>query len=167
MNAHQGEKCGILNYSPSFCSIGQRGNTFPGKRAPMPSRILVINDDQSILDLFSLLLEAEGYEVIISRIAYEEVSDVDKLRPALIILDFKIDNHNAGWTFLQKLKMYRPTKDIPLILCTAALNDVRELEETLRQKGIPVIYKPFEIDELLLVIQQLLPSPPLRVVERS
>src|SRR5436305_14367317 len=133
----------------------------------MPPRILVINDDQSILDLFSLLLEAEGYEVIISRIAYEEVSDVDKLRPALIILDFKIDNHNAGWTFLQKLKMYRPTKDIPLILCTAALNEVREQEETLHQKGIPVIYKPFEIDELLLVIKQSLPSPSLRVVERS
>ena len=133
----------------------------------MPPRILVINDDQSILDLFSLLLEAEGYEVIISRIAYEEVSDVDKLRPALIILDFKIDNHNAGWTFLQKLKMYRPTKDVPLILCTAALKEVREQEEVLRQKGIPLIYKPFDIDELLQVVQQFLPPQSLRVVRQS
>jgi len=54
------------------------------------SRILVINDDQSILDLFGLLLKAEGYEVILSTRTYEDVSDVEQLRPALIILDFKI-----------------------------------------------------------------------------
>lgn len=123
----------------------------------MSPRILVINDDQSILDLFSLLLEAEGYEVITSKVTYEDVKDIEGLRPALIILDFKIGNHSLGWTMLQKLKLYRPTKDIPLILCTAALNEVREQEETLRQKGIPLIYKPFEIDELLQVVQQFLP----------
>lgn len=123
----------------------------------MSPRILVINDDQSILDLFSHLLEAEGYEVFTSKVTYEDVKDIEGLRPALIILDFKIGNHNLGWTMLQKLKLYRPTKDIPLILCTAALNEVREQEETLRQKGIPLIYKPFEIDELLQVVQQFLP----------
>lgn len=71
--------------------------------------------------------------------AYEEVSDVERLHPDLIILDFKMGYHNAGWALLQKLKMYRPTKDIPLILCTAALSEVRQQEDMLRQKGIPVI----------------------------
>ena len=37
-------------------------------------RILVINDDQSILELFPLILEAEGYEVLLSHAAYEEAS---------------------------------------------------------------------------------------------
>jgi DNA-binding response OmpR family regulator len=133
----------------------------------MASPILVINDDQSILDLFGLLLKAEGYEVILSMRTYEDVSDIEQLRPALIILDFKIGHHNAGWLLLQKLRMYHPTKDIPLIICTAALMEVHEQEETLRQKGIPVIYKPFDIDELLLVVQQFLPPPLLRVVEVS
>ena len=133
----------------------------------MSPRILVINDDQSILDLFSLLLEAEGYEVITSKVTYEDVKGIEDLRPALIILDFKIGNYNLGWTMLQKLKLYPPTKDIPLILCTAALNEVREQEEALRQKGIPLIYKPFEIDELLQVVQQFLPARSLRVVDRS
>ena len=133
----------------------------------MSSRILVINDDQSILDLFRLLLEAEGYQVILSKVAYEDVQEIEHLHPALIILDFKIGQHNLGWTLLQKLKMYPPTKDIPLILCTAALTEVREQEEALRQKGIPLIYKPFEIDELLQVIQQCLPPPSLKVVGHS
>ena len=133
----------------------------------MSSRILIINDDQSILDLFRLLLEPEGYEVILSKVTYEDVQDIEHLHPALIILDFKLGNHNLGWTLLQKLKMYRPTKDVPLILCTAALKEVREQEEVLRQKGIPLIYKPFDIDELLQVVQQFLPPQSLRVVRQS
>ncbi len=137
------------------------GIHFLRKEPPMSSCILVINDDQSILDLFDLLLKDEGYEVILSTVGYKDVKDIEQLCPALIILDFKIGNHNEGWLLLQKLKMYRPTKAIPLIICTAALKEVREQEETLRQKGIPVIYKPFEIEELLLVIQKCLSSLPL------
>lgn len=38
-------------------------------------------------------------------------------------------------SLLEKPKMYRPTKDIPLILCTAALSEVRQQEDMLRQKG--------------------------------
>lgn len=86
-----------------WCPL-QKGNQEPGSiklpgvltayaensKMLISSRILVINDDQSILDLFSLLLKAEGYEVFLSMITYEDVSDVEQLRPALIILDFKI-----------------------------------------------------------------------------
>jgi CheY-like chemotaxis protein len=127
----------------------------------MSSHLLVIDDDQSILEFFQLLLEAEGYEVSLSKIAFEQVSDVEQLHPDLIILDLKIGYRNEGWKLLQKLKMYPPTKNIPVILCTAALVEVREQEETFHQKGIPVIYKPFEVDELLHVVHQFLPPSSL------
>ncbi len=123
----------------------------------MPSHILVIDDDQSILEMFQSILETEGYRVSLAKIVFEEVYEVEQRHPDLIILDFKIGSHHEGWLLLQKLKMYRPTKDIPVFLCAAALTEVREQEETLRQKGIPVLYKPFDIDELLHVIHQCLP----------
>jgi DNA-binding response OmpR family regulator len=69
----------------------------------MSSRILVINDDQSILDLFDLILKGEGYEVILSRVNYEDVKDIEQLRPDLILLDFKIGNDNIGWLLLQNM----------------------------------------------------------------
>ncbi len=127
----------------------------------MASSILVINDDQSILELFRLILENEGYEVISSFVVYEDVKDVEQLQPALIILDVRIGYHAEGLLLLQKLKMYPPTKDIPVIICTAAVNEMREQEETLRQKKIPVLYKPFDVDELLKLVHQFVPSPPL------
>ena len=131
----------------------------------MASSILVINDEQSILELFQLILEDEGYQVSTSLVVYEDVKDVEKLKPELIILDIRIGYHAEGLTLLQKLKMYPPTKDIPVILCTAAVNEMREQEEILRQKKIPVLYKPFDVDELLKLVHQILPAPSLDQLE--
>lgn len=131
----------------------------------MALSILVINDDQSILELFQLILEDEGYKVNTSLVVYEDVKDVGQLNPDLIILDIRIGYHAEGLILLQKLKMYPPTKNIPVILCTAALNDIREQEETLRQKKIPVLYKPFDVDELLKLVHQILPASSLDQLE--
>ncbi|GCE30858.1 hypothetical protein KDA_63420 [Dictyobacter alpinus] len=125
----------------------------------MPSHIVVINDDESILDLFRMILEGEGYKVSTSVETMENVRDVERLKPDVVILDLKIGQQEEGWVMMQKLRMYPPTRSIPLILCTAALNEVRQQEDTLQDKGIPVVYKPFDIDEILKAINSVLPDP--------
>jgi CheY-like chemotaxis protein len=124
----------------------------------MATRVLVINDDESILELFKLILEGEGFEVFSSEEAIENIADVERIQPDLVILDLKMGMQQEGWTMMQKIRMYPPTQHIPMILCTAALNEVREQEGTLQDKGIPVVYKPFAIDDLLQAIHVVLPS---------
>ncbi len=87
--------------------------------------------------------------------ANEDAREIAKLMPDLIILDFKMNKHNVGILMLEQLKMYRPTKDIPVLICTAALKDIREQEDVLVQKGIPVLYKPFDLDELLQLVKKM------------
>jgi CheY-like chemotaxis protein len=122
----------------------------------MTARVLVINDDQAILELYSLLLEGEGYEAHLSKIAMEDVHQIEELSPDCIILDLKLGFGRNGLTLLQQLRMYRPTADIPVILCTAAVKMVREQEDILKQKGIPIVYKPFDVDDLLATLSQVL-----------
>ena len=124
----------------------------------MAARILVINDDESILELFKLILEGEGFEVYSSEEAIENIADVERIQPDLVILDLKMGMQQEGWTMMQKIRMYPPTQHIPMILCTAALEEARQQEDTLQDKGIPVVYKPFAIDELLHAVQTVLPS---------
>ena len=125
----------------------------------MVSRILVMDDDQNILELFRLILEPEGYEVHTAFLPFEHVREVEKISPSLIILDLKFGGHAQGMLMLQQLRMYAPTMRIPILVCTAALSEMRDQEETFRRKGIPILYKPFDIDELLEVVRQLLPLP--------
>jgi DNA-binding response OmpR family regulator len=121
------------------------------------ARILVVNDTQEILELFRMLLEEEeGHEVILSGFPFEQISDVEKIKPDLIILDFIFGDQKSGWQMLQMLKMQRSTADIPVIVCTAALDAVREQEGYLVSKGVHVVYKPFDIDQLISNVRQLL-----------
>ncbi len=122
------------------------------------ARILVVNDIQAILELFRTLLEEEGYEVVLAGFPFQQISDIERINPDLIILDFVFGDQKTGWQMLQMLKMRRSTATIPVIACTAALDLVREQEGYLVSQGVHVIFKPFDIDQLLASIKQVLES---------
>ncbi len=133
----------------------------------MAVRILVVNDDQDILDVFKTVLEDEGYEAILYRYLITDLSEIAQLNPDLIILDLMFDHQNLGWNLLQKLRMFPNTASIPVILCTAASRQVMEQVEYLKSKEIPIIFKPFDLDELLQAIHQQLAPPLAQQLEKA
>jgi CheY-like chemotaxis protein len=113
-------------------------------------RILVVNDTKEILELFRDFLETElGHKVTLMSFAPDELDRIADEKPDLIIIDFVIgDREMEGWQLLQKLRMYRPTAQIPIIACTAAVRQVREQEAYLLEQRIEVVLKPFGLDQL-------------------
>ncbi|GHO47794.1 response regulator [Ktedonospora formicarum] len=124
------------------------------KQKQTKQRILVVNDTQSILEMFREILEFEGFEVILSSFPLQKVQEIEHIQPDLIILDFIFGAQKIGWQMLQLLKMHHPTARIPVIVCTAAINEVQEQEGYLVSQGIQILYKPFDIDLLLETINQ-------------
>jgi DNA-binding response OmpR family regulator len=122
----------------------------------MGARILVVNDTEEILDLFREILEDEGYETVLMGMAFKDVHEVEHARPDLIILDYVFGTEKLGWQMLQMLKMYAPTSRIPIIVCTAAIREVREIESEMLARGIRVVPKPFDLDELLGTVKSAL-----------
>jgi len=122
----------------------------------MATHIMVINDTQEILELFEDLLTSEGYEVTLYSYGVHDMKEVERIAPNLIIIDYLIGDERTGWQMLQKLKMTRSTAPIPIIVCTAALNQVKEIEGWLTQKRITVVLKPFDVDDLLTAVRRAL-----------
>lgn len=125
----------------------------PGKK-----HIFVINDTTAILELFRDLLHDEGYRVTTDGFSVEMIEMLARIRaeqPDLIVLDFVILDEGKGWQFLQLLKMDRETRDIPVIVCTAASKLVEELQTHLDDMGVSVVLKPFDIDRLLNEITKI------------
>ena len=122
----------------------------------MPARIMVINDTQEILELFQDLLTEEGYEVVLHSFSIRDLDEVEKVKPDLIILDLVIGGEETGWQTLQKLKMRRSTAGIPVIVCTAAVKAAKEMEGYLHVKGVGLVLKPFDIDDLLEAVKDAL-----------
>jgi CheY-like chemotaxis protein len=119
--------------------------------------IFVINDTAAILELFTDLLQEEGYRVSVDGFSVEMIEMLERIRnerPDLIVLDFVIQDEGKGWQFLQILKMDRETRDIPVVVCTAAAKLVEELQVHLADMRVAVVLKPFDIDHLLAEIQK-------------
>ncbi|GCE07166.1 hypothetical protein KDAU_44950 [Dictyobacter aurantiacus] len=116
--------------------------------------ILVIDDSRDILDLFRDILEAEGYEVSLAESVPTNVRDLDPPHPNLVILDYRFGKQQEIWQFMQSMENCRATASIPLILCSTDLQVVDNLEDYVERKHIPVVYKPFDIDELALTVHQ-------------
>jgi CheY-like chemotaxis protein len=125
--------------------------------AKKSKRIMVINDTQEILELFRQILEEEaGYEVRLSSFEPQMLEHVKEYKPDLIISDHVFGEEKIGWQFIQRLKMDRETATIPVIVCSGAIKELKEMEGYLTQKGIGVLYKPFDIDELLNLVEMKL-----------
>lgn len=110
---------------------------------------LVVNDTKEILDLFRDILTEEGYDVILNTYAPRDLDALLEVDPDIVILDFMMGNEAVGWQLLQKMKMHRSTQLIPVIVCTGAVQMVRELDGQLASKNVGVVLKPFDIDDLL------------------
>ena len=126
---------------------------------PDGAHVMVVNDTPEILELFEALLGDEGYRVTTDRFTIEMgemLQRVRDLRPDLLILDFMIGREGMGWQFLQMVRMDRGTRRIPVIVCTGAVNQVREMEPHLDEMDVAVVLKPFDIDHLLSVIARRL-----------
>ena len=119
--------------------------------------VLVINDTQEILELFSVILHEEmGLEVTLDSYRPRILEDIKEIKPDLIISDHVFGEEKIGWQLLQSLKMDRATADIPLIICSAAIKDLKEIEGHLTARDVGVLYKPFDVDELINLVNKKL-----------
>lgn len=128
--------------------------------AQRKQRILVVNDTQEILELFREVLEEAGYEAVLFSYAPHEIVEVERVQPDLIIVDIVFGNAVLRWQLLDKLKMHRPTAHVPVVVCTAAVREAREMEGYLKSMGVSIVLKPFDLDVLLETIRVALLDAP-------
>ena len=125
----------------------------------MTARIVIIDDEKDLLELLSSLLQEEGYEVHLRNLIFEDLADLKHLTPNLIILDLFMGHQAEGWKFLQRLKTHQATATIPLILCTAA-HLTPDQQSYTQQQRIPIVSKPFDLDDLVQLVRKVLVSSP-------
>jgi DNA-binding response OmpR family regulator len=120
----------------------------------MSDRILVVDDDRSILALVCELLSDAGYRVQGTADPVEGLRLVQTFDPGLIVLDMRMPVLD-GWQFRDEL--VARAIDTPIIVMTAA-QDARRVAQEIQAAGY--VAKPFDIDELLHVVGGILPPPP-------
>src|SRR6266542_2428735 len=118
--------------------------------------VLVVNDDTTFLQLMEQLLEDEGYRAEALKETKGALEYIKRERPSLVVLDIRINNEEAGLLLLDLITLDPETRSIPVIVANANLRALAGREDQLAAKGIYVIAKPFDIDELGALIRTAL-----------
>ena len=126
----------------------------------MTKRILVVDDKAHLLRLMRMILEDEHNQVSILQEGRGAFDRVKESLPDLVILDLKLAD-SSGLEILRDLKADRATADIPIIVYTAAVLEAEEVSQLIssdpaRYHGVRVLQKPFDLDALLGLVQDVL-----------
>lgn len=81
------------------------------------TKILLVEDDRMIIDMYKMRLEEEGYDVSVTEKGSEALEQAKNEKPAVILLDVMLPEVD-GFSILQSLKNQPETKRIPVLLLT-------------------------------------------------
>lgn len=121
------------------------------------ARIVVVDDDVAFLSLMQELLVTEaGYELLPESRISQGYEHVKRTSPDLVMLDLADGTPNAGWDVLELLTRDPETCRIPVLLCTAATDQLHKCRQRTEELNVDVLSKPFDIDVLLQRVQSLI-----------
>lgn len=119
-------------------------------------RIVVVDDDPQLVELLYECLTDAGYRVEVCLQGDRAFEFIRATLPDLVVLDVRMEGMD-GFGVLYLLSTDRRTKSIPVLLCTAmSPGEMLPWADVLDEKGIPICYKPFSIDQFEAQIRALL-----------
>lgn len=80
-------------------------------------KILLVEDDPMIVEMYKLRFEEEGFAVIVTEKGSEALELAKSEKPAIVLLDIILPETD-GFTILQRLKQEFATKTIPVLILT-------------------------------------------------
>jgi two-component system response regulator GlrR len=125
----------------------------PGK---IDSKILIVDDDPSLLRLLGIRLSAAGYQVESAQNAKIALGRLESFHPQLVISDLKMEGMD-GMALFEQIRAKHP--HIPVIIMTAH-GTIPDAISATKQGVFSFLTKPFESKELLDIVQQAIRLQP-------
>jgi DNA-binding response OmpR family regulator len=121
----------------------------------MSTCIAVIDDDPACRELLHDLLSEEGYAVHLFPDSATAARCLRDLVPAAIILDVRLKPPTTGWEVLAALRRDPVLHATPVLVCSADRIALQERASDLERQGCAILAKPFDVDDLLVLLQHL------------
>jgi CheY-like chemotaxis protein len=128
---------------------GSTGDALPRKV------VLVVEDDEAVSSLLVALLEDRGYDAVPALDGQTAIELARKLVPHLITLDLALPGSD-GHEVLESLKADPRTREIPIVVISAF---TQILPAGDRKKLAYLLGKPFDVTEVLAVVQATVGNP--------
>lgn len=122
------------------------------------ARVLIVDDDVSVTELFSRMLRLEGFEVWAAHSADEGLSLAQAHHPHAVILDLRMPL-TSGLQVLRALRAIPGLTQIPITIVTGDYYLDGSQAAEIRSLGADVRFKPLWLDELVTLARDMLRIP--------
>lgn len=121
----------------------------------MAKKILVVDDEESLIALLQALLEQEGYNVETARNGEEAIAKLNIYKPDLVLLDMMMPGV-SGREVCEKIREDPNNKDLKVAFLTVAKFSETGKETLEKMNVSDYITKPFDNEDLLKRIKKML-----------
>ena len=129
------------------------------------SDILIVDDERDIRELISEILKDEGFTTRLAGNSDDAIAAIDAEPPALMILDIWLkDSRMDGIDILKTVKRENP--DVPVVIISGHGN-IEIAVAAIKQGAYDFIEKPFNVEQLLVVIRRAMETSRLRRENQS
>ena len=120
--------------------------------------VLVINDDRDLLEAYQEMLRQLGHEPVTKLAARSGPETVREAHAQALVVDFeRPDERDFGLRVVEQVRADPELRELPVMVCTAAAEArLRQVRERLSELNVPVLPKPFTIEEFEVALQSLL-----------
>ena len=127
--------------------------------------ILLVDDEDKIRKTLGQLLRAEGHDVFEAQSARDAQRVLGERSVDVLVID-NLMPEMTGLEFIRELVTTTPEGDRPGILMMTAHATIESAIEAMKLGALDFLQKPFEIDELLVVVRRALEHQQLRTQHR-
>jgi len=120
--------------------------------APTPPRVLIVDDDDAVRDVISVILREEGYDCVVATGAQMALDLVAAQDTPLVISDMKMPGSDGLW-LLEHLRESHP--DTAVIMLTG-YGDTEAAVDCLRRGAVDYLLKPPKVTDLIRAIERAL-----------
>jgi CheY-like chemotaxis protein len=119
------------------------------------ARVLIVDDDQAVREMYAQLLRREGHSVHTASNAAAALEEVAAWHPDAILVDYRMPLMN-GMGFLYRLRALAADADTPVAIITGDGNGQGTLSTECAAVGAAVYFKPIRSEDLRAIAQALL-----------
>ena len=133
-------------------------------------RLLMVDDDVNLVNVFRLVFEVKGYEFHSAHSAAEGLEKIRKVKPDLIILDVIMEDFVAGFRVVSELRAAKPGSPyaehakVPIVMLTSVSAKTQlDFASRVGTALLPVdafVEKPVKPQEILAKIEEILARRP-------
>jgi CheY-like chemotaxis protein len=117
-------------------------------------KVVVIDDEPDFCAIVQEFVSTLGWQVAICPDGLSAQQCVREEQPDVIILDLWLESPEMGWVVLETLAADPETAQIPVVVCTGAVDQLRKRAAFLQERDAIVLEKPFDLRELEQVLTE-------------